>query len=57
MMLKLKRSWRKGQVVIELLEAEKTKFVVGKIIIKAPPRSVLPVLVNPYEFENKLSPR
>jgi hypothetical protein len=46
----------RGEVVVDLFEDEKIKFVVGKILIKQPPDVVWPILVNPFEFKGKLSP-
>ena len=34
-----------------------TKYVEGKILINEPPDKVWPILVNPFEFQGKISPR
>lgn len=48
---------RRGEVVTVFIEEGSTKFVVGKIYIHQPPSTVWPVLVNPFEFQNKICPR
>ncbi|HEY9772253.1 MAG TPA: hypothetical protein V6C81_00430 [Planktothrix sp.] len=48
---------RKGEVVVDLVEDDHTKFVVGKILINQPPAVVWPILVNPFEFSGKICPR
>jgi len=47
----------KGEVVVGLKNVGATKFVTGKIIINQPPDKVWPIMVNPFEFQGKISPR
>jgi hypothetical protein len=47
----------KGQVVVGLKDVGSTKYVVGKILINEPPEKVWPIMVNPFEFQGKISPR
>ena len=46
-----------GEVLVEAVDSGKTKFVRARICIEQPPEEVWPILVNPYEFENKICPR
>lgn len=52
-----KEKLNKGQVVVNMEEADGIKFVVGKIVIDQPADQVWPVLTNPFEFERRISPR
>jgi hypothetical protein len=47
----------KGLVVVGVKDIGKTKFVTGKILIHEPPEKVWPIMVNPFEFQGKISPR
>jgi len=47
----------KGEVVVQLVEENNIKFVVGRIVITDSPQNIWPVLVNPFEFERRISPR
>lgn len=48
-----------GEVVVDLTEEDstKTKFVAARILIDETPENVWQVLVNPFEFERKITPR
>lgn len=46
-----------GEVVVHLEEANGIKFVAGKILIDEAPTKVWPIMVNPFEYENKICPR
>src|SRR5262249_31323173 len=48
---------QRGEVVIEQQDAGKVKFMVGRILINEPPERVWPIMVNPFEFQGKISPR
>ncbi len=48
---------REGQVLTSLSEDGEKKFVTGTILIDESPEKVWKVLVNPFEFERKISPR
>lgn len=48
---------REGQVLTSLSEDGEKKFVTGRILIDEPPEKVWKVMVNPFEFERKISPR
>jgi hypothetical protein len=47
----------KGEVVVGLETVGKTRFVTGRVMIDQPPEKVWPIMVNPYEFQQKISPR
>lgn len=47
----------KGEVVVGLENVGKTKFVTGRVLIDQPPDKVWPIMVNPFEFQQKISPR
>jgi hypothetical protein len=47
----------KGEVVCGLETVGKTRFVTGRLLIDQPPEKVWPVMVNPFEFQQKISPR
>src|SRR6185295_3623212 len=47
----------RGEVVVEQQDVGPTKFVVAKILIDAPPDQVWPIMTNPFEFQEKISPR
>ncbi len=46
-----------GEVVVGLENIGKTKFVTGRVLIDHPPDKVWPIMVNPFEFQQKISPR
>lgn len=46
-----------GDIVVDLKDVGATKYVEGKILINQPPDKVWPILVNPFEFQGKISPR
>lgn len=48
---------KKGEVVVGMKEVGHTRFVTGKIIIDESPEKVWPIMVNPFEFKGKISPR
>ncbi len=47
----------KGEVVVGLRNVGNTRYVTGTILIDHPPDQVWPVMVNPFEFQGKISPR
>lgn len=47
----------KGEVVVGLRDKGATKYVTGTIMIDQPPDKVWPIMVNPFEFRGKISPR
>jgi hypothetical protein len=47
----------KGEVVVGMENIGKTKFVTGRVLIDQPPDKVWPIMVNPFEFQQKISPR
>lgn len=47
----------KGEVICGLETLGKTRFVTGRLLIDQPPEKVWPIMVNPYEFQQKISPR
>jgi len=47
----------KGEVVVDLENIGKTRFVTGRVLIEHPPDKVWPIMVNPFEFQQKISPR
>jgi carbon monoxide dehydrogenase subunit G len=46
-----------GEVIVGLKKQGATGFVTGTILINAPPAKVWPIMVNPYEFMGRISPR
>lgn len=52
-----KAKLEKGEVVVGMRDVGVTKFVTGKIIIEHSPEKVWPIMVNPFEFKGKISPR
>jgi len=46
-----------GKVVVGLKDVGSTKFVTGKILINESPEKVWPIMVNPFEFRGRISPR
>lgn len=47
----------KGEVIVGLKNVGNTKYVTGTILLDQTPEQVWPVMVNPYEFQGKISPR
>jgi len=47
----------RGEVVVGSQDVSKTKYITARILINEPPDKVWPIMVNPFEFENKISPR
>jgi hypothetical protein len=47
----------KGEVICGLETVGKTRFVTGRVLIDQPPEKIWPVMVNPFEFQQKISPR
>jgi len=46
-----------GDVVVGLKDIGNTKYVTARVLINAPPDQVWPIMVNPFEFAGKISPR
>ncbi|MBS1994450.1 MAG: SRPBCC family protein [Cyanobacteria bacterium SZAS LIN-2] len=46
-----------GEVVVGMRDVGATKFVTGKILINESPERVWPIMVNPFEFRGRISPR
>lgn len=47
----------KGEVLVGHKEVGSQKFVTGRIIIDQSPEKVWPIMVNPFEFRGRISPR
>lgn len=47
----------KGEVVVGVRSVGSTKYVTGTILLDQSPDQVWPVMVNPFEFQGKISPR
>lgn len=47
----------RGDVIIGLKDIGSTKYVTAQVLINAPPDQVWPIMVNPFEFQGKISPR
>lgn len=47
----------RGEVVVGLKNVGEHKFVTGRIIIDQSPDKVWPIMVNPFEFRGRISPR
>jgi len=47
----------RGEVVVSLKDVGSTKYVEGRVLINASPDKVWPIMVNPFEFQGKISPR
>ncbi len=47
----------KGEVVVGLKNVGNLRYVTGTILLDHTPEQVWPVMVNPYEFKGKISPR
>jgi hypothetical protein len=48
---------KRGDVVVSLKDIGNTKYVTAQVLINAPPDQVWPIMVNPFEFQRKISPR
>ncbi len=46
-----------GEVIVGIKNQGPTRFVTGTILINKPPERVWPIMVNPFEFQGKISPR
>jgi hypothetical protein len=46
-----------GEVIVGMKNDGATRFVTGTVMINESPERVWPVMVNPYEFQGKISPR
>ena len=46
-----------GEVVTGMKDDGQFKYVTGSILINQAPEKVWPIMVNPYEFQGKISPR
>jgi uncharacterized membrane protein len=55
--ISIQRRLEKGEVVVDLKDVGKTKYVEAKVLINEPPDKVWPIMVNPFEFQGKISPR
>ena len=47
----------KGEVIVGLRNVGTVRYVTGTILLDHSPEQVWPVMVNPYEFQGKISPR
>ncbi len=47
----------KGEVVVGLKNVGSTRYVTGTILLDHSPEQIWPIMVNPYEFQGKISPR
>lgn len=47
----------KGEIIVGLRDKGATKYVTGTVLIDQPPDKVWPIMVNPFEFKGKISPR
>ncbi|MBX9941283.1 MAG: SRPBCC family protein [Candidatus Obscuribacterales bacterium] len=52
-----RKKLEKGEVVVGLKDVGSTKYVMGKIVIDQSPDKVWPIMVNPFEFRGRISPR
>jgi hypothetical protein len=46
-----------GEVIVGMKNDGSTRFVTGKVIINQPASRIWPIMVNPYEFQGRISPR
>ena len=46
-----------GEIIVGMKNDGAAKFVTGTVIINEPPERVWPIMVNPFEFKGKISPR
>ncbi len=54
---KVQERLEKGEIVVGLETIGSTRFVTGRVLIDQPPEKVWPIMVNPFEFKGKISPR
>jgi ribosome-associated toxin RatA of RatAB toxin-antitoxin module len=47
----------KGEVVVGLRNVGSVRYVTGTILLDHSPEQVWPIMVNPFEFQGKISPR
>ncbi len=47
----------RGEVVVSIKDVGNTKYVTGQVLINEPPDKVWPIMVNPFEFQGKITPR
>lgn len=47
----------RGEIIVGIRNIGSQKFVTGKVLINHTPDKVWPVMVNPFEFQGKISPR
>jgi len=55
--ISLQERLERGEVVVGLKDIGSTKFVTGSVLINEPPERIWPIMVNPFEFLGKISPR
>jgi hypothetical protein len=55
--LTVEQRLQRGEVVVGMKEVGASKFVTGTVLINEPPERVWPIMVNPFEFLGKISPR
>lgn len=55
--LTIKQRLENGEVVVGLTQVGESRFVTGTVLINEPPERVWPIMVNPFEFLRKISPR
>jgi hypothetical protein len=48
---------QRGEVIVGMKEIGPSKFITGTVLINEPPERVWPIMVNPFEFLGKISPR
>ncbi len=53
----VKERLERGEVVVGLKDVGDTKYVEARVLINEPPDKVWPIMVNPFEFQGKISPR
>ncbi len=54
---KVRNRLEHGEVVVDLRDIGNTKYVEGRVLINESPDKVWPIMVNPFEFQGKISPR
>jgi len=55
--LSVEERLQRGEVIVGIRDEGTSKFVTGTVLINEPPERVWPIMVNPFEFLNKISPR
>ena len=55
--LNFQRQLENGKVIVGLKDVGHTKYVTASVLINAPPDKVWPIIVNPFEFQGKITPR